>query len=100
MADYVVQFNWANISAVSTTTASTVEVDVMPQLARVNEGGPFPGYASAISNLGARYVRFSPWYAYPKVVVAELAKARAASGPDKSKKTPKGYPHDQARIGK
>lgn len=79
MADYFVQFNWANTSAVSTTTAPTVEVDVMPQLARVNEGGSFPGYASAISNLGARYVRFSPWYAYPKVVVAELAKAECSA---------------------
>ena len=74
MADYIASFNWAS-SSVSTRTASTVEVDVMPQLSRVNEGGPFPGYAQAVSNLGSRYVRFSPWYAYPKVVVAELAKA-------------------------
>jgi hypothetical protein len=36
------------------------------------EGGPFDGYFTALSNLGAEYVRYSPWYPYPKVVVPEL----------------------------
>ena len=57
------------------TTAATVEVDVMPHLSRVHEGGSFPGYFSALSDLGSRFVRFSPWFAYPRVVVAELERA-------------------------
>ncbi len=54
-------------------TASTVEVDVMPFLARgVDEGGPFAGYQKALQDLGAEFVRFSPWYPYPLVAVTEL----------------------------
>jgi hypothetical protein len=40
---------------------ATVEVDVMPFLGRTSYGGPFDGYYSALSNLGAAYVRFAPW---------------------------------------
>ena len=58
----------------TTSTAATVEVDIMPHLARVPEGGSFGGYATALHDLGAAYVRFSPWYLYPRVAVAELTK--------------------------
>eukprot|EP01043_Picozoa_sp_COSAG02_P045893 COSAG02_NODE_4242_length_5594_cov_2.769063_4_plen_715_part_00 len=54
------------------STASTVEVDVMPFLSRAQEGGPFDAYFTALSDLGAEFVRFSPWYGYPRVVVTEL----------------------------
>eukprot|EP01051_Picozoa_sp_SAG22_P016886 SAG22_NODE_2485_length_2523_cov_1.682756_2_plen_129_part_00 len=54
------------------STSATVEVDVMPFLSRSGEGGPFDGYFTALSNLGAEYVRYSPWFPYPKVVVPEL----------------------------
>lgn len=56
-------------------TAATVEVDVMPHLSRTPEGGSFDGYFAAVESLGASYVRFSPWFAYPSVVVPELAPA-------------------------
>eukprot|EP00965_Chrysotila_dentata_P204433 6182333-Pleurochrysis_carterae.AAC.2 len=62
------------------STAATVEVDVMPHLARVPEGGSFAGYSVALENLGAKYVRFSPWYGYPRVVVAELRDADCSPG--------------------
>ena len=54
------------------STAATVEVDVMPFLARVNEGGPFEAYYHALSELGADLVRYAPWCPYPRVVVPEL----------------------------
>jgi len=57
------------------STAATIEVDVMPHLGRTPEGGSFTGYYTALSNLGAAYVRFAPWVGYPRVVVAELEKA-------------------------
>ena len=44
----------------------------MPFLSRSHEGGPFDAYFTALSDLGAEFVRYSPWYPYPKVVVAEL----------------------------
>ena len=47
--------------------AATVEVDVMPFLARVDVGGPFDKYYSALQELGSDYVRFAPWFGYPKV---------------------------------
>jgi hypothetical protein len=58
--------------AQTASTSATVEVDVMPFLSRSSEGGPFDAYFTALSNLGAEYVRYSPWYPYPKVVVPEL----------------------------
>jgi hypothetical protein len=42
------------------STAATVEVDVMPFLARVDEGGPFDAYYRALSELGADFVRYAP----------------------------------------
>jgi hypothetical protein len=72
-ADFAISVDWAS-SLRTVTTAATVEVDVMPHLARVPEGGSFSGYFSAVSNLGARFVRFSPWYAYPRAIVAELSR--------------------------
>ena len=44
----------------------------MPFLSRSHEGGTFDAYFTALSDLGAEFVRYSPWYPYPKVVVAEL----------------------------
>ena len=70
-APFTVKVDWAS-SLRRVTTASTVEVDVMPHLARTTHGGSFDGFQQAISNLGAKYVRYSPWYAYPKVVTPEL----------------------------
>ena len=51
---------------------ATVEVDVMPFLGRTSFGGPFDAYSEALSGIGASYVRFSPWYPNPRVVVPEL----------------------------
>ena len=53
-------------------TAATIEVDVMPHLGRTKEGGDFDGYYQTLQNLKAGFVRFAPWFGYPKVVVAEL----------------------------
>ena len=55
----------------TTQTAATVEVDVMPFLARVDDGGPFDGYMTALENLGATHVRLAPWFGYPRVAVTE-----------------------------
>ena len=66
--------DWST-STRTVTTAATVEVDVMPFLGRTPDGGPFDGFFEAMQNLDATYVRYSPWYAYPKVVVPELRKA-------------------------
>ena len=56
----------------TTKTAAMVEVDVMPFLDRTIYGGPFGSYYAALSDLGADYVRFAPWFPNPKVVVTEL----------------------------
>ena len=64
--------DWSSSPLKVASTAATVEVDVMPFLARTHEGGPFDAYFTAMENLGAEFVRFSPWYPYPKVVVPEL----------------------------
>ena len=69
---YTVSIDWSAPPLREVTTASTVEVDVMPHLGRTPRGGSFDGFEQAISNLGAKYVRYSPWYAYPKVVTPEL----------------------------
>jgi hypothetical protein len=64
-----------------TSTAATVEVDVMPFLARQpatdpfvtsHYGGPFEKYYEALSNLNASFVRFAPWCPNPRLVVPEL----------------------------
>lgn len=66
------QVDWTATPQKVACTASTVEVDVMPFLGRTPEGGPFDAYYEALSDLGAEYVRYAPWYPYPRVVVAEL----------------------------
>ena len=71
-ADVQVTVDWTAPPTKVVSTAATVEVDVMPFLGRTSEGGPFNAYIEALSNLGAEYVRFSPWYPYPRVVVPEL----------------------------
>ena len=65
-----------------TSTAATVEVDVMPFLARQPQtdpyvtahhyGGSFEKYYAALKNLNASYVRFAPWCPNPRLVVPEL----------------------------
>ena len=57
------------------TTAATIEIDVMPFLSRESKGGPFTGYISTLQNLDASFVRFAPWFGYPRVSVAELTRA-------------------------
>lgn len=68
---YAVSFNFSTTTR-TTSTAATVEVDVMPFLGRTSSGGPFGAYYEALSGLGAEYVRFSPWFPNPRVVVTEL----------------------------
>ena len=41
-------------------TAATVEVDIMPQLARASGDPAFPGYVEALSTMGSAHVRFAP----------------------------------------
>ena len=74
--------DWAAAPLIVASTASTVEVDVMPFLSRTRPAcekagtctaGPFDAYYEALQNLGAEYVRYSPWYPYPLVVVTELS---------------------------
>ena len=66
-----VSIDWGS-EFVRTRTAATVEVDVMPFLARADFGGPFDAYYQALSDLGAEYVRYSPWFMNPRGVVPEL----------------------------
>jgi hypothetical protein len=53
------------------STAATVEVDIMPFLARKrdagNRGGNFSGYFEALKHLGNSFVRFAPWFPYWQV---------------------------------
>ena len=67
-----VKVDWST-EKVTTRTAATIEVDVMPFLGRADWGGPFNAYYEALANLGAEYVRFAPWFANPRVVVTELS---------------------------
>jgi len=62
----------------TTTTAATVEVDVMPQLARTQNQSGFGGYMRALQQLGASYVRFAPWFGYPRVVVPEWSQTNCS----------------------
>ena len=68
-----VEVDWA-VEKVLSRTAATVEVDVMPFLGRADWGGPFNAYYEALANLGSEYVRYSPWFPNPRVVVAELTR--------------------------
>ena len=67
-----VTVDWAHPTDGAVRTSSQIEVDFMPFLSRSDDGGSFDGYFNALSNLGAEYMRFSPWVGYPKVVVPEL----------------------------
>eukprot|EP01050_Picozoa_sp_SAG11_P000751 SAG11_NODE_26_length_23420_cov_40.459886_17_plen_184_part_00 len=57
-------------------TSSQIETDVMPFLSRSANGGDFNGYYNSLQNLGAEYMRFSPWFGYPQVVVPELVQTK------------------------
>jgi len=64
-----VKADWNKVERISTTTL-TLQVVVNPLLRR---GSPIHGRAwDALRQLGADYVRFVPWYPYPKLGVAEL----------------------------
>jgi hypothetical protein len=64
-----VKADWNKVESISTTTL-TLQVVVNPLLRR---GSPIHGRAwDALRQLGADYVRFVPWYPYPKLGVAEL----------------------------
>ena len=66
-----VSVDWTK-PVITTSTAATVEVDVMPFLGEAEWGGPFTGYKKALTDLGSEFVRFSPWFANPEIVVTEL----------------------------
>ena len=66
-----VAVDWSS-ELITTQTAATVEVDVMPFLGEADWGGPFESYERALSQLDSEFVRFSPWFANPRVVVPEL----------------------------
>ena len=67
----VVSVDW-DTPIITTQTAATVEVDVMPFLGEADWGGPFEAYKSALGKLDSEFVRFAPWFANPRVVVPEL----------------------------
>ena len=57
-----VNVSWSGPSLRTVRTSAQIEVDVMPFLGRTSEGGDFNGYYAALQNLGAEFVRFSPWF--------------------------------------
>jgi hypothetical protein len=64
-----VNFNWGNVIRESRTSAS-IEVCVGPPMRR---GKPIHDQLfHALHQLGADYVRLSPWHPYPRVAVPEL----------------------------
>ena len=69
---YIVSVDWDGTPTRTVLTAASFEVDIMPHLSRVPEGGSFNGYYEALSSLGSAYVRFSPWFGYPRLAVTEL----------------------------
>jgi len=76
-----VAIDWAaGPTRAGVTTAATVEVDIMPQLARSSGDPGFSGYFEALSNLNAAHVRFAPWYGYPRAAVLELEPADCGAG--------------------
>ena len=67
-----VTIDWSR-ERLRTSTAATVEVDVMPFLSsRTSHGGPFQAYYRSLVDLDAEYVRFAPWTPNPRVTVPEL----------------------------
>lgn len=64
-----IQVNWSKVEHISKTTA-TLQVVVNPPLRR---GSPIHDSSwDSLRKLSADYVRFVPWYPYPKLGVAEL----------------------------
>ena len=64
-----VAIDWNNTTAVSKTTA-TLQLVENPM---VRPGSPIhKGTFKALKELGADYVRYVPWFPYPKMAVAEL----------------------------
>ena len=62
-----VSVNW-NETLLALKTTPTLQVVVNPMLRR---GSPVhDGAFAALRSLGADYVRYVPWYPYPKLVVA------------------------------
>ena len=57
-------------------TSAQIETDVMPFLGRTPDGGDFNGYFNSLQNMGAEFMRFSPWFGYPQVVVPELVQTK------------------------
>ncbi len=63
------EVDWNNIVGISKTTA-TLQVVENPM---VRPGSPIHGSTfKALKELGADYVRYVPWFPYPKMAVAEL----------------------------
>ena len=67
-----VSVDWQNAVRKNVVTSAQIEVDFMPFLDRNSRDGNFDGYYTALSDLGAENMRFSPWFGYPRVVVTEL----------------------------
>ena len=64
-----ITIHWDKVTVVSNTTP-TLQVVVNPPL---RPGEPLGKAAyKALKDLGADYVRYVPWYPYPKLAVAEL----------------------------
>ncbi len=64
-----VKVSWDTVLNVSKTTP-TLQVVVNPLLRR---GSPIHGQAfQSLTDLACDYVRYVPWFPYPKLVVAEL----------------------------
>lgn len=64
-----VEVNWQKVTRISRTTP-TLQVVVNPLLRR---GSPIHGPAfRALRDLKADYVRFVPWYPYPRLAIAEM----------------------------
>lgn len=64
-----VTINWNNMVSISNTTP-TLQVVVNPMLRR---NSPIhKGSFQALKDMGADYVRFVPWFPYPKAAVVEL----------------------------
>jgi hypothetical protein len=70
--EYKVAVNWDSIIATSKTRA-TLQVVENPA---VRPSSPIhENTFMALKNLGADYVRYVPWFPYPKMAVAELKRA-------------------------
>src|ERR1700733_1405828 len=68
-----VSLDWRNVIRESRTSAS-MEVCVEPPMRR---GNPIHDQLfQALNQLGANYVRLSPWHPYPRIAVAELEAPR------------------------